>query len=273
MTSQIEMSSLFCRNEAGTESCAKCERDLGRSSYTPGAIARFGRTGLKLVCRDCRNDRQRASYVKRPRAWRDHRSVAVAVTAPCKRCLNPCAPFSRDKTRKSGLYPECKDCVNKSARRHYSERSGAEAGFKESKRAAWSKFYVTTGGRVTNLFNSSKSRSKMLGVDFSLTREWIAERLERGHCAVTGLQFVLETGGGKGHRTNSFSPSVDRIKQDGGYTQDNCRLVVWIYNRARGAFPDAHFDRMLDALIERRQLVAGAGFGGSLHSVEVTPCC
>ena len=204
MIEATSMPSLPDQDEAATVSCAKCDRGLCPDSYAPSVVARFVQAGLKPVCKDCYNDRERARYAKK-------------------------------KIR---------------------------AGHMESKRATWAKFYVTARGRVTNLFNSSKNRSKTLGVDFDLTREWIAERLERGHCEVTGIPFVLETGGGKGHRTNSFSPSVDRIKQDGGYTQDNCQLVVWIYNRARGAFPDAHFDRMLNALTERR-----------LAARVVTSCC
>lgn len=200
-----------------------------------------------------------------------------------------CAKCGRDKDRslftpgslgmivKSGLQPVCRDCYNKNARDLYAKKRQREPGkVKAGAHENFKKFYATPHGRVTHLFHSAKTRSKRFGVPFDLTREWIAERLERGCCEVTGLPFTFGVGGGIGHRQNSFSPSIDRIKQGGGYTRENCRVVVFMYNWARGAFPDEHFARMLDALIEKRQqVVAGAGDRGSLFcgDREVTPCC
>jgi hypothetical protein len=114
---------------------------------------------------------------------------------------------------------------------------------------AFSVYYVTTRGRAAHMLNSAHQRAKQLDVTCSITRDWIEKKLDAGVCEVTGLPFDLSVGSGRGrHKENAFSPSLDRKIQTGGYTPENVRVTCWIYNRARGAFPDADLDRMLRAL-------------------------
>lgn len=110
-------------------------------------------------------------------------------------------------------------------------------------------FYVRLGGRATHMLNNARSRAKKNGLPMTLTREWVLERLKRGVCEVTGLPLVLSTGHGRGHNGSAFSPSLDRRIGADGYTPENVRMVCWIYNRARGAFPDADFETMCHAYL------------------------
>ena len=122
---------------------------------------------------------------------------------------------------------------------------------RESNWKKFSKYYTTTKGRASFLLNNARKRAVRDGVECTITQSWIKEKLEVGVCEATGLPLELTVGYGKGHRKNSFSPSLDRISQRGNYSPENTRLTCWIYNRARGAFPDGDFEKMLRALAAR----------------------
>ena len=90
------------------------------------------------------------------------------------------------------------------------------------------------------MFNRNKIRHKLEGIkkradkkyfDYDLTVDWYIKELERGTCAITGIPFNLEPWTGRMH---PFLPAVDREDNNKGYTQDNCNLVVYIFNIAKG---------------------------------------
>ncbi len=99
---------------------------------------------------------------------------------------------------------------------------------------------------IASSLRRARSRAKKLGVEFSLTREWLEKKMDGGCCEVTGIYF--EFGNTPYH---SFLPSLDRIDSSGGYTPDNVQVVVLIYNRAKG--PDSHADivRFATAVLSR----------------------
>ena len=85
------------------------------------------------------------------------------------------------------------------------------------------------------LYKNSVSRAKRKGFSMTLTEEWVRERVDGGVCQFTGLPFELLP-------HSPFMPSIDRIDNSRGYDPDNCRVVLWFINRARGALGDEEFE-------------------------------
>lgn len=90
---------------------------------------------------------------------------------------------------------------------------------------------------------SAKARALRSGLAFELTEQWAASRWT-GKCELTGADFnVLPKG-----TTSAFSVSIDRIDSAKGYTQDNCRFILWSVNRFKSDYDDAimmHIARLL----------------------------
>jgi hypothetical protein len=107
------------------------------------------------------------------------------------------------------------------------------------------KWYGTTSSRASVLRSSAARRAGKLGLPCTITKKWIEERLKRGVCEVTGTQFDFKSLG-KGMR--KFAPSLDRQNPKQGYTEENTRVVVWIYNLWKSNYSDtevAEFARIV----------------------------
>lgn len=102
----------------------------------------------------------------------------------------------------------------------------------------------------STLRRSAKHRAKLRNVDFNLTHEWVRNKIEKGVCEVTGLSITLPDGKGANGPT-CFSPSLDRITPQEGYTMTNTRLVVFSYNGAKSDGTDEDVLVMARALVEK----------------------
>lgn len=96
------------------------------------------------------------------------------------------------------------------------------------------------------LLSAAKHRAAKTNKDFNLTREWCEQRWT-GNCELTKLPFILNT-----FRRNGFSPSIDRIDSTKGYTQDNCRFILWCVNAFKITETDADIYRVAEALLASR---------------------
>ena len=122
--------------------------------------------------------------------------------------------------------------------------------------------YMALGGKITKIpydeasvsykkFQGIKYKCKKDNIPFDLTLRWIAKRIKNGKCEATGIEFSQEdreirVGYSPGipkedylnkkieyERPSPWTPSVDRIDSTRGYTQDNCWIVCWAFNRAK----------------------------------------
>lgn len=153
--------------------------------------------------------------------------------------------YQKEYNRKRWQTEEYQEYQKEYQQRYYKEHP-------ETSEKSFKKFYCTLNGRATHMLNNCKNRAKKHNLPFDLDKEFILNKLEAGVCEITGIPFEIKINGGKGHKDNSFSPSVDRKDNTKGYTKDNIQIVCWIYNRAKGAFPIEDLEKIINALKNKK---------------------
>ena len=129
----------------------------------------------------------------------------------------------------------------------YAENRDRWSGYRKTQK---DKENASAWHRAGRMLSWIRARAGRAGFEFDLTREWIEQRLDAGVCEVSGLG--LELGRDPKMRFVPFGPSVDRIDSSRGYTQDNCRVVVWIYNMAKSEWDDETVLKFAKALVANR---------------------
>lgn len=103
------------------------------------------------------------------------------------------------------------------------------------------------------LFRNAKGRANRLHREFSLSLDWVFEKLRAGRCEVTGLPFDLVLAARGDRKHSPWSPSIHRINSNSGYVDGNIQMVVLLYNTARSNATDEEFYLLIDAIQARRQ--------------------
>ena len=111
-----------------------------------------------------------------------------------------------------------------------------------------------------NLFRNAKNRAKAKGLPFTLTKEWVVERIEWGKCELSGIPFNLEVGR---EVSGPFSPSIDKIVPELGYTPENCRVILCGINLLKMNGTDEGMFHIAEQLTQHKnsqeQFLDGAG--------------
>lgn len=115
--------------------------------------------------------------------------------------------------------------------------------------------YESVEGRARHMLNAAIARAKKDEVPVTITYEWVLERLSKLECEITGIPFDLKAGRGNDVR-NPYAPSIDRIVPSLGYTQENCRLTIWMYNMSKCTWGDSDVLRMAEALCRMKSIPA-----------------
>lgn len=102
--------------------------------------------------------------------------------------------------------------------------------------------------RAGRLVTWIRARAARKGWEFDLTRDWVETKLLAGRCEVSGIALELDKP--DGYTLYPWAPSVDRIDSRKGYTQENCRIVVWAYNVAKAEWADSDVLKLAKALLE-----------------------
>ena len=93
--------------------------------------------------------------------------------------------------------------------------------------------------RASQLISAARKRN----VVCTLELQTIADKIKAGVCEITGLKFILSE-----KKASPWSPSLDRINGAEGYTPENTRVVVWLYNCAKNEFTDEDVKVLAEAL-------------------------
>ena len=123
---------------------------------------------------------------------------------------------------------------------------------RKQKSAYGRRAYYTPDGRVKEICKSAKRRALSKGLPFKLTPEWVTKQIDKqnGCCAMTGIEFVYEHD--KRYKRHPFSPSLDRINNDKGYTTRNVRVVCTMYNFCKNTALDEDVEYLAWRLIQHK---------------------
>lgn len=125
----------------------------------------------------------------------------------------------------------------------------------EASRAGYHRTKHKPNNLVKELYNSAKSRARNKGLDFSISKQWVLDRVMAGICECTGLPFVA------GQGRNGFSPSIDRVDNSKGYTIENSRVILWGVNAFKGEGSHADMVQMARAIVAREDALKEQPYG------------
>ena len=89
----------------------------------------------------------------------------------------------------------------------------------------------TVASLASKLLGNARRRASKKGLEFTITKDWIVERLDAGVCQLSGLPLEIA------QSKTANSPSLDRKDNSKGYTADNCQLITVQANSAKGEWP------------------------------------
>lgn len=152
--------------------------------------------------------------------------VHECSTRTCIKCneTKPVSKFHRAQRGLCGRKSTCKVCANRINKKHRQ---------KPEIRKARSEYQKTSlVYRAGRLVGDARRRARDSDLPFDLDPAWAREILEEGVCQATGLPFDFD------EQWGAYAPSIDKLDPERGYLKDNCRIVLWFYNRAKGAHPE-----------------------------------
>lgn len=101
--------------------------------------------------------------------------------------------------------------------------------------------------RPVALYWAAKDRASKQGREFTITREYVERLVAPMVCQATGLGLEWDD-----ELRAPLRPSLDRIDSSLGYTEDNTRVVCWLFNQMKGQFSDEDFEAVARAFLRMR---------------------
>lgn len=150
-------------------------------------------------------------------------------------------PEIKEKRRKKQNEYYKKRCHDPEFRKHIGEKSkerrqkkiAEQAGFRELEQATVRAWSNTVKGKAVHLLKHARKRVQKNGYEITITKEWLIDKLEKGLCEATGIPFkkIDNTRG-------PYTATLDRKDNNKGYTEENTRVVIWAFNKAKGEWSE-----------------------------------
>jgi hypothetical protein len=174
----------------------------------------------------------------------------------------PHKDFCKHRKDHKGIQRVCKECTKrrKRGKRCLPTLEQYKARYKKERNQVLTysrAHYRTVRGRFLTLISASRVRSRKKGLEHDLDINWALAKWEqqKGCCLITGIQLEIDTPLRSSSKDlNPFSPSLDRIRCDGGYTKDNTRIVCVAVNLAMNRFGVEVFHKLLEGYANQRKV-------------------
>lgn len=243
-------------------------KHAGLKYYFTGIPCLHGHVSTRLVingqCKACQRISAKRSYDRDPdkrrkqtRESNERAAIRYANAIPpqeitcsgCKKTL-PNDRFSSDRYRRSGKCVNCKKCVAL----EFARWKNTEGYPKRLRKAKTNRHAFKAADPMTHwsivAWRGTKIRSKQRGCDQDLTPEWILTNANK-LCPLLGIPLNYSA-------TAAFGSTacIDRIRNKGGYTMDNCWVISMRANRIKTDATIAEIDLVAKNL--RARLLADA---------------
>lgn len=112
-------------------------------------------------------------------------------------------------------------------------------------------FSKTPDNFIKNLFTQLKSTRRDSGLDWDINYEFLMSiwSLQKGKCALSGLNMTWHKGSGKTH----FNISIDRKNPDLGYIPSNVQLVCVCVNLMKQSLNDVDFIWWCKTIVDNKE--------------------
>ena len=180
-----------------------------------------------------RSNSERADLQK-SNIYADSKKCSTCKDLKCK------SEFYKNNSRNDGLSSQCILCSKKDAPLSRSKRKLRKLTTEQIKIE-----------KLQALFAGAKSRAKKKNIAFSITFDWLKDQFIKQNelCCLTGIKLECESKG-----KIPFSPSLDQIVPNLGYTTNNCRLVCTAINIALNNFGTNTFKVLAEGFLKNEKI-------------------
>lgn len=178
-----------------------------------------------------------------------YRSDGMRLCSKCEGFYDP-SFFNKDLRAQDNLKSQCKNCDRKLNKKTYLKMTSEQRAAKYEANRRYRKNNIV-GASIIHMLNGVKQRCRKTGKEYEIDRPYIEQKVKIGRCEATGIRFIYERNG-RGSIT-PFSPSLDCINPNKGYTLTNTQMVCSMYNIGKARHDETDFIAMCMAVAERNK--------------------